>query len=162
VTDSAASPPETSDRKQQLAQMLEKLSSDPSQLTVKLGVEFVQLDPERVVATMPVAGNKQPFGLLHGGASAALAETLGTAAAMMACPPDTVAVGLDLNITHHRSPRGAAVTAICTPLHVGRTVAAFEIAIYDDATGTGEGARISTARLSCAIIPGARVGQATT
>src|ERR1700733_13252075 len=132
MTDPAASQLETPDRQQQLAQMLDKLSSDPSQLTVKLGVEFVQLDPERVVATMPVAGNKQPFGLLHGGASAALAETLGSVAAVIACPPDTVAVGLDLNITHHRSPRGSAVTGICTPLHVGRTVAAFEIAIYDD------------------------------
>ena len=54
---------------------------------------------------------------------------------MMACPAGTVAVGLDLNITHHRAPRGTAVTGVCTPLHVGRTVASFEIAIYDDATG---------------------------
>ena len=159
MTDPAA-PLETSDRKQRLAAMLGKLRSDPSQLTVKLGVDFVQLDPERVVATMPVAGNQQPFGLLHGGASAALAETLGSVAAMMACPPDTAAVGLDLNITHHRSPRGPAVTGVCTPLHVGRTVAAFEIAVYDDATAAGEGVRISTARLSCALIPSGRVSPA--
>jgi uncharacterized protein (TIGR00369 family) len=162
VTDPAAAQPESPDADPngadpQLAQMLRVLESDPSQLTVKLGIAFVDLDPKRLVATMPVAGNQQPFGLLHGGASAALAETLGSVAAMMACAPEGAAVGLDLNITHHRAPRGAAVTGVCTPLHVGRTVAAFEIAIYDDATGAGEGARISTSRLTCAILPRGRM-----
>lgn len=141
----------------QLAAMLEVLASDPTQLTVKLGIRLLETSADRVVGTMPVAGNQQPFGLLHGGASAALAETLGSVAAMLCASPAGAAVGLDLNITHHRAPRGTAITGICTPLHVGSTVAAFEIAITDDADGAGDGRRISTSRLTCAILPRGRL-----
>ena len=132
--------------------MLDVMATDPSQLTVKLGIKILGTDPKRLVATMPVDGNRQPFGLLHGGATAALAETLGSIAAMLNCGPGFMAVGVDLNITHHRSARGAGVTGVCTPLHVGRTVAAFDIAVTDDADGAGDGARLSTSRLTCSII----------
>lgn len=141
----------------QLTRMLEVLASDPSQLTVKLGIRLLETSPGRVVGTMPVAGNQQPFGLLHGGASAALAETLGSVAAMLACAPDGAAVGLDLNITHHRAPRGEGITGICTPLHVGSSVAAFEIVVTDDPAGAGDGRRVSTSRLTCAILPRRRL-----
>lgn len=136
----------------QVRQMLDVLATDAGQLTVKLGVKILETDPQRLVGTMPVDGNRQPFGLLHGGATASLAETLGSVAAMLNCGPESMAVGVDLNITHHRSARGAAVTGVCTPLHVGRTVAAFDIVITDDPDGAGNGPRLSTARLTCSII----------
>ncbi|MCU1690846.1 MAG: ComA operon protein 2 [Pseudonocardiales bacterium] len=128
------------------------MASDPAQLTVKLGISLRNQDPARLVATMPVEGNRQPFGLLHGGATAALAETLGSVAALLNAPEGSRAVGVDLNITHHRSARGAVVTGVCVPLHVGRTVAAFEIVVTDDPDGVGDGPRLSTARLTCAVL----------
>ena len=80
------------------------------QLSEKLGIEVVSWDPERVVATMPVAGNRQPFGLLHGGASAALAETLGSMAAALHSMPERFPVGLELSCTHHRGVTEGLVT----------------------------------------------------
>lgn len=139
--------------------LLEKLVSDPSQLTVKLGIRLLNQDPARLVATMPVEGNRQPYGLLHGGATAALAETLGSVAALLNAPDGARAVGVDLNITHHRAARGAVVTGVCVPLHTGRTVSAFEIVVTDDLDGAGDGPRLSTARLTCSVLSGKpRVG----
>ncbi len=112
----------------------------------KMGIEFVELSAQRLVATMPVEGNTQPYGLLHGGASAVLAETLGSIGAAMHAGPGALVVGVDLNATHHRAARSGLVTGTATPLHLGRTVATYEIVITDEA-----GKRVCTARLSCLI-----------
>ena len=116
------------------------------QLTAKLGIEITQWDANRLVGTMPVAGNRQPYGLLHGGATASLAETLGSVAAAMHAAPDRVALGLELSCTHHRAARGGLVTGVCTPLHVGRSTATFQIAVSDE-----EGKAVCTARLTCIL-----------
>ena len=114
------------------------------QLGVKMGIDITGWDPACVVATMPVAGNRQPFGLLHGGASAVLAETVGSTAAYLNRVGDKRPVGLELSCTHHRSALSGLVTAVCTPASVGRTVGTFEIVISDD-----EGRRVCTAKLTC-------------
>jgi len=142
-----------------LDRLLEIMAGDPSQLTARLGIRLLNRDPGRLVATMPVEGNRQPYGLLHGGATAALAETLGSVAAILNAPAGFRPVGVDLNITHHRSARGDAVTGVSVPLHTGRTVSAFEIVVTDDPDGAGDGPRLSTARLTCSLLAGApRVG----
>lgn len=110
----------------------------------KLGLEYLEVSPDRVVARMPVAGNTQPFGLLHGGASAALAETVGSLGASLS---GVQAAGIELNATHHRPVRSGWVTATGVPLYEGRTVATWEIVITDD-----RGRRVCTARLTCALL----------
>ena len=124
-------------------------------LTDRMGIEILDADPNRFVASMPVAGNRQPYGLLHGGASAVLAETVGSLAAALHAGPDNVAVGVELNCSHHRSATQGAVTAVCTPLHVGRTMSSFEIVITDE-----KDRRTATARLTCAIRPAHQAGLA--
>ena len=116
------------------------------QLTDRMGIKITEWDPERLVGTMPVAHNRQPFGLLHGGASAVLAETLGSIAAAMWGSPDRVPLGVELSCSHHRAATEGEVTGVCTPLHRGRTVATYEIAISDE-----RDRRICTARLTCLL-----------
>ncbi|OLF15121.1 PaaI family thioesterase [Actinophytocola xanthii] len=115
-------------------------------LPTKMGIEITELDPKRVVATMPVEGNLQPYGLLHGGANATLAETVGSVAAALNAGEDQVALGLELSCTHHRAARSGLVTGVATPLHVGRSTSTFEIVITDE-----EGHRTCTARLTCIV-----------
>ena len=122
-------------------------------LNEKLGVELLEVSPERIVATMPVEGNTQPYGLLHGGASIALAESLGSIGAALHGFPDKVAVGVDINATHHRSATSGIVTGVATPAHLGRTSATFEIVVTDE-----RGKRVCTSRLTCALIPKEKVG----
>lgn len=120
-------------------------------LAERTGTEFVAVTPEQVVARMPVAGNTQPAGLLHGGASAALAETVGSVGAVLAAGPGTAAVGVDLNATHHRAVvpgRTTWVTATGRPLHVGRRVISYEVVVTDE-----DGRRVCTARLTCQVLP---------
>ena len=124
-------------------------------LADRVGIVLVDTDPQRMVATIPVAGNRQPYGLLHGGASAVLAETLGSIAAALHAGPDSVAMGIELNCTHHRAATQGLVTGVCTPLHVGRTVSSFEIVLTDE-----NGRRTCTARLTCAIRPAHQAGLA--
>lgn len=126
------------------------------QLSERLGIEIVDNDPNHLVATMPVSGNRQPYGLLHGGASAVLAETVGSYAAGMLAGPDHIAVGVELNCSHHRSATQGRVTAVCTPIHTGRTMSSFEIVISDE-----NGRRTCTARLTCAIRPAHHAGLAS-
>ncbi len=116
-------------------------------LNDKMGVEIVEAGPARVVATMPVEGNTQPYGLLHGGASVVLAETLGSVGAALHAWPDKVAVGVDINATHHRAARAGTVTGVATPLHLGRSMASFEVVVSDD-----RGRRVCTSRITCALI----------
>jgi 1,4-dihydroxy-2-naphthoyl-CoA hydrolase len=98
------------------------------------------------VARIPVAGNTQPYGLLHGGASAALAESVGSVAAAVHAGRDRIAVGVDLSATHHRAVREGWVTGVATPLSLGRSVASYEIVVRDD-----DGRRVCTARLTCVL-----------
>lgn len=88
-------------------------------LGARMGIEVTEASAERVVGTMPVKGNTQPYGLLHGGASAVLAETLGSVGAMLHAGSGKIAVGVDLNATHHRGVRDGVVTGVATPLHRG-------------------------------------------
>jgi uncharacterized protein (TIGR00369 family) len=112
----------------------------------KMGIEITEWDPKRVVATMPVAGNLQPYGLLHGGANATLAETIGSVAAALNAPEGRVALGLELSCTHHRAARKGLVTGVATPVHIGRSTSTYEIVITDE-----EGKRTCTARLTCIV-----------
>jgi uncharacterized protein (TIGR00369 family) len=116
-------------------------------LIERLGITVESLDAERVVGTMPVAGNTQPAGLLHGGASAALAETLGSFAAQAHAGPGRSAVGIELNATHHRGAREGVVRGEARALHLGRSTASYEIVVTDEA-----GRRLCTARLTCMLI----------
>ncbi|MGW7610645.1 PaaI family thioesterase [Streptomyces sp. NPDC054766] len=112
----------------------------------RMGVQIIEASADRVVGTMPVEGNTQPYGLLHGGASAVLAETIGSVGAMLHGGITKIAVGVDLNCTHHRGVRSGLVTGVATPVHRGRTSATYEIAITDE-----DGKRVCSARLTCIL-----------
>ena len=116
-------------------------------LNSKMGFELLTITPERVVGRMPVAGNTQPYGLWHGGASCVLAETLASLGSHMHAQPDRIAVGVDINATHHRSVTAGWVTGTATALHLGRSTASYEIVITDDA-----GKRVCTARMTCQLV----------
>ena len=117
-------------------------------LNVKLGIEIVEISPEKVVGTMPVEGNTQPFRLLHGGASVALAETLGSiGSGLHAMQYDKVSVGVDINATHHRAATSGTVTGTATAIHLGRTSAAYDVVILDE-----RGTRVCTSRITCALV----------
>jgi uncharacterized protein (TIGR00369 family) len=118
----------------------------PGTLAERMGIEFTEIAAKRLVARMPVEGNTQPYGLLHGGASAVLAETLGSIGAQLSAGPGAQALGIELSCTHHRPVRNGYVTGVATPTHVGRTVATYEIVITDD-----EGRRVCTSRLTCLL-----------
>jgi 1,4-dihydroxy-2-naphthoyl-CoA hydrolase len=113
----------------------------------RMGIELLEVSAERAVATMPVEGNTTPFGLLHGGASVVLAETLGSCAAVAHAGEGRAAVGIEVGATHHRSARGGLVTGTATALHLGRTTASYEIVVVDSASR-----RLATARLTCLLI----------
>lgn len=112
-------------------------------LVEKLGIVFSEITAERVVATMPVEGNQQVAGILHGGASVALAETLGSFGAAVHAGPGRRPVGVEISATHHRPGISGLVTGVCTPIHLGRTVTTHEIVISD-----AEGKRICTSRIT--------------
>ncbi|WP_238009261.1 hotdog fold thioesterase [Dactylosporangium sp. AC04546] len=117
-------------------------------LAERMGITLVEASPERVVGTMPVAGNTQPYGLLHGGASVVLAETLGSIGAALHAARlfNGIAVGIEVNATHHKSARTGSVTGVATPLRLGGMIASYEIVITDES-----GERVCTARLTCAL-----------
>ncbi len=118
------------------------------QLAELMGIKITEASPERVVGTMPVDGNLQPLGLLHGGASCVLAETLGSTGAALHALPEGYALGVEISATHHRAARSGVVTGVATPLHRGRTIATYQIEITDE-----QGRRVCTARLTCLIRP---------
>jgi uncharacterized protein (TIGR00369 family) len=115
-------------------------------LTDRMHITFLEAAPERVVGTMPVAGNTQPYGLLHGGASAVLAESLGSIGAAMHAGEGRIAVGIELSCTHHRSATDGVVTGVATPITLGRTLACYEIVVSDE-----QGRRLCTARLTALL-----------
>lgn len=112
-------------------------------LAEKMNIEFTEFSVERSVATMPVAGNTQPIGLLHGGAYVVLGESLGSMAANLYAGADRVAVGVDINATHTGSATSGIVTGVCTPIHLGRTLTVHEIVVTDE-----RGRRCSTIRIT--------------
>ena len=120
-------------------------------LNEKMGIELVEISADRVVATMPVEGNTQPYGLLHGGASVVLAETLGSVGAGLHGHPDRIPVGVDINATHHRATRAGTLTGVATAVNRGRSMATYEIVISDE-----EGRRVCTSRITCALLPAKR------
>jgi len=120
-------------------------------LIEKMGIELLEASANRLVARMPVDNNTQPHGLLHGGASVVLAETLGSYGAAIHAGEGKTAVGIEVNATHHRSARDGYVTAVATALHLGRRTAAYEIVVSDE-----DDKRIASARLTCMIVDPAR------
>ncbi len=112
----------------------------------KMGIEITEARKGLVRGTMPVEGNTQPYGLLHGGASAVLAETLGSFAAGIHAGWESMVVGIDL--THHRSARSGSVVGTATAITEGKTVATYDIRIVDE-----EGAPVCSGRLTCLIRP---------
>jgi uncharacterized protein (TIGR00369 family) len=116
------------------------------ELAETMGIEITEASPERLVGRMPVAGNRQPYGLLHGGASVVLAETLGSIAAALHGGPEKAPVGIEISATHHRSATSGHVTGTATAISLGRTLATYEIIIVDD-----EGRRTCTARITCLL-----------
>lgn len=117
-------------------------------LDKKLGIEVLEQSAQRVVATMPVEGNTQSLDRLHGGATAAFAEALGSWCALIhASTQGKVCAGVDLNITHHRGATEGLLTGTATPVHLGRTVTSHEIVVTD-----AQGRRICTARITNQLI----------
>lgn len=115
-------------------------------LAQRMGIVITIAEPGVVAATMPVTGNTQPYGLLHGGASAALAETIGSIAGAIHAGPNRMIVGVELSCTHHRAVRSGSVTGVATALHEGGTVASYAIRIADE-----EDRLVCTARLTCLV-----------
>lgn len=113
----------------------------------KMGIKIVEASPERIVGTMPVEGNTQAFGLLHGGANVVLAELLGSLGAWLHAGGDKRTVGVDINATHHKSAKSGLVTGVATPVSCGRTLACYEIVITNEA-----GERTCTARITSLIL----------
>jgi 1,4-dihydroxy-2-naphthoyl-CoA hydrolase len=121
---------------------------DKDGLGKTLGIEVVDLTPERVVATMPVTPrHHQPWGSLHGGASVALAETVARTGGSLNCPRGMAAFVLEINANHLRPKREGLLTAVGTPLHWGRTVQVWEVKIYDE-----ENSLICATRCTLAVV----------
>ncbi|NYF38608.1 uncharacterized protein (TIGR00369 family) [Streptosporangium sandarakinum] len=121
-------------------------ASQADTLIGRMGIEIVEAGPDRVVGRMPVKGNVQPYGLLHGGASCVLAETLGSAGAALFAGPGRIAVGVEINASHHRSATSGHVTGVATRIHGGRTLATYDIRITDE-----QDRLVCTSRLTCVL-----------
>lgn len=134
--------PEFSDRQQQIMAAFNTQGNET--LPGRMGIKIIEASPQRVVGTMPVEGNTQPYGILHGGASCVLAESLGSLGSALQAGPGRFTVGIEINATHHRSVRSGLVTGVATLVHGGRTLATYDIVITDE-----DGRRVCTARLSC-------------
>lgn len=113
------------------------------ELANRMGIEFVKLSAEHSIARMPAEGNRQPIGVIHGGAYCVVAESLGSISANIHAGEGRYAVGVDINATHTRSVRDGWVTAECRAVHLGRSTTVHEIAISDE-----QGRRVSTARIT--------------
>jgi 1,4-dihydroxy-2-naphthoyl-CoA hydrolase len=121
-----------------------------SELDEKLGIRITDWDPQRLVAQMPVVGNRQPYGILHGGAVCALAETIGSFAAALSAGPDMRVVGIELNASYHLSVASGEVRAICRPAGSDDDLPTrtYVIELFDDRDRL-----TSSARLTCVVLP---------
>ena len=124
-------------------------SSHKSHIGTLLGIEFTEIGDDFIKATMPVdARTHQPFGILHGGASVVLAESVGSIASWLIVNPEKyMAVGLEVNANHLRPVKAGLVTAMCTPIHIGGKTHVWDIKMYDD-----HGKMNCVSRLTVAII----------
>ena len=120
---------------------MQRMSLGP--LADKMGIKLLELSAERSVATMPVAGNTQPIGLVHGGAYVVLGESLGSTSANVHAHPNGYAVGIEINATHHKSATAGIVTGTCTAIKLGKTLTSHEIRVTDEA-----GELLSTIRIT--------------
>ena len=116
-------------------------------LDKKMGIEILEASPERLVGRMPVEGNTQPFGLLHGGANVVLAESLGSVGTHLHAGPSRRIVGVDINATHHKAATSGFVTGVATAVSLGKTLCVYEIVITNEA-----GQRTCSARITCMIL----------
>ena len=116
-------------------------------LDSKMGIKIIEASPERLVGTMPVAGNTQPIGLLHGGANVVLVESLGSIGTQLHAGPNRRIVGVDINATHHKSAISGVVTAVATAISLGKTLCCYEVEITND-----KGERTCSARITCLIL----------
>jgi len=116
-------------------------------LDKKMGIEIIEASPERLVGTMPVDGNTQPLGLLHGGANVVLAESLGSVGTQLHAGPTRRIVGVDINATHHKSATSGVVTAVATAITLGKTLCSYNVEITNE-----NGERTCTARITCLIL----------
>ncbi len=138
------------DRTQQIVANFAALSRGT--LVERMGITISEASAEQVIGSMPVSGNIQAYGLLHGGASCVLAETIGSLGAALHAGPGRFAVGLEISATHHRAAQSGQVTGVATQVHGGRTLTTYEIVISDE-----QGRRICTSRLTCMLrdrVPG--------
>jgi uncharacterized protein (TIGR00369 family) len=133
------------------ARLLQQLRENGTKnLADTLGIRLLELTRERVVATMPVdERTRQPFGILHGGASVALAETVASLAATMNADLEaSYVVGLEINANHIRAKRDGTVTGTATPIHIGRSTQVWQVQIVDE-----EGRVICVSRCTLAVVP---------
>ncbi len=117
-------------------------------LAEKMGIKLLELSADRAVATMPVDGNTQPIGLLHGGAHVVLAESLGSFAANVHAHPWGYAVGIELNASHHASISEGLVTGTCKAVKLGKSLTTHEIKVTDES-----GRLLSTVRITNFLRP---------
>ena len=134
---------------QDVAQQIREafLAGSKDTLVERMGITILEATAQRVVGTMPVAGNTQPYGLLHGGASCVLAETLGSLGSALHAGLERVTVGIEISATHHRAASGGQVTGVASLLHGGRSITTYEIVISDE-----RGRRVCTSRLTCLLM----------
>lgn len=133
-------------------EVAELIASSVGTLVERMEIEWLEASADRVVARMPVKNNTQPYGLLHGGASVVLAESVGSVGAALHAGEGRIAVGVDINATHHKAVRDGYVIGVATPLNLGRSAATYEIVI-----STEDGQRVCTCRLTCMLrdtVPG--------
>jgi uncharacterized protein (TIGR00369 family) len=124
-------------------ELQERFSSGGGELTRKMGIELLEISAERTVGRMPVEGNRQVVGILHGGAHVVLGETLGSVAAAVHAGAGRYAVGIDINATHTKSIADGWATGTCTAISLGKTICVHEIIVTNDA-----GERLSTVRIT--------------
>jgi uncharacterized protein (TIGR00369 family) len=116
-------------------------------LDKKMGIEIIEASPSRLVGTMPVEGNTQPIGLLHGGANVVLAESLGSIGTQLHAGANRKIVGVDINATHHKSATSGIVTGVATAITLGKTLCTYQVEITNE-----KGERTCTARITCLIL----------
>ena len=116
-------------------------------LDKKMGIEITEASPQRLVGRMPVEGNTQPFGLLHGGANVVLAESLGSIGTHLHAGPSRRIVGIEISASHHKSATEGYVTAVATAVTLGKTLCTYNVEITND-----KGEKTCTARITCLIV----------
>jgi uncharacterized protein (TIGR00369 family) len=116
-------------------------------LDKKMGIEIIEASPNRLVGIMPVEGNTQPIGLLHGGANVVLSESLGSIGTQIHAGPTKKIVGVDINATHHKSATSGIVTGVATAITLGKTLCSYQVEITNE-----KGERTCTARITCLIL----------